>query len=220
MANETEKQAIEYTQTGASLESKLAVRERVDIDPDNPKKGKKQVWLSNEPYTTFPLHAFLPGLELPYAIKQEPLGDKKEAVSVIAYATAAAQFVYDAVNARVEASAKQQLKSGNTPATTIEELLTSSRGGQYMAQVSAFKKDASKFLASKGNSEAKVAGIIKLMDPRVLSEAADNRKAMVNKVIEAMAADSNYDLEPYETFVNNLLAALEQQDEDDEEISL
>lgn len=190
-----------YDQVAPTLTTKTAIQER----QEQANGKKKQVWIKNADFTAFSLQAFLPGFEIPYALETVELGDDKEKATRIKYQSEAVQFVQDAVNARVEASAKAKIASGNEPPTSLEELLSTSRGGQYMADMAAVRKHVSAYLLGKGNSEAKTEAVVALLDPRVLKKANDGSRQTVIAVLSKVGESGV--LESYQTVVDNLLSA-------------
>lgn len=199
MTNET----LTYDQTSPAIASRCAISKR----EEQANGKKKQVWQNNADFTAFTLSAFLPGFEIPYALETTELGDDKEKVSRVKYADEKVQFVYESVLARVEAAAKAKHASGGDPAETVDELLSATRGGQYMADQKSVREAVSAYLLSKGNSEAQAAAIVSKLDTRVLKSADEaTRKTItlvVNKVAEAV------DLSAYQTVVDNILKAAE-----------
>lgn len=201
MANETN--AIAFDQTAPAVASRCAIQAREE--QSNGKK--KQVWKQNADFTAFTLAAFIPGFDLPYGLESIELGDKKEQVSRVKYADEKVQFVYESVLARVEAAAKAKIAAGNEPAETLEDLLSATRGGQYMADAKAVREAVTAYLLSKGNSEAQAAAVVSKMDTRVLKSADEaTRKTIalvLTKVSEAV------DLSAYQSVVDNIIKAAE-----------
>lgn len=207
-------ETLNFDQTAKSLATRCAIQER--LVQANGKK--KQVWQKNADYVAFPLSAFLPGFDTPYALEVVELGDEKEKVQRIRYADERVQYVYDAVAAKIEAAAKAKISTGNAPAESIEELLTASRGGQYMADVAAVRNAIKEYLLGKGNPEAKVAGVVALLNPQVLVRAEKGKRDIVKAVIATVS--EAVDLSGYQTVIDNILKAAEGEDTDLSDVQL
>ncbi len=136
-------------------------------------------------------------------------GDEEAEVKTPVYESDILAFLQTALVQRVQGIARSRDNAGMDPSTNWAELLESSGGNRYPAQLKAFKDGLAEFLAEQDDlTDRQIGAILVYTDSRRLSEADPVRKERVgfwfNSFIEAIE-----DTSEVKSVISSLTRALE-----------
>lgn len=171
---------INYTETSKTVATRTEVNKTVD---------GKRVHQGNKDITLFTLSYFFDDAP-PYAVSDASIAGGEKKV-VISYAEPLMQYLFDALNQRIQGTAAARYRAGEEADKTIEDIINRAKtgGSTYLSDLKAFKEAVAAFVLSQGKSENFAVNLVKKLDPRVLEDANDKVREVVIATLEAFQED-------------------------------
>jgi len=169
-------------------------------------KGKRQ-WRENKPVTLFTLGAFIKNPPA-YTTKEVDIqGDAKQVV--VSYENDADQWLYDSIRQRVFSLAGMRFRADEAAPTTLDELLEKrAAGSQWLADFKAFKEAIKSYAQSLGKSDKYIAGLIGVMEPKVLRESKESYQNAVADMVNGYQEANPEEAIKHESTIARIAEAL------------